>query len=262
MKIFRKAVKDKELGASLTVECALVLPLFMFFILSVVYLTGLFRFESLTASSMMQAAAKTARDSYVGEAALPAGGDKLAESLVSAVSVRSILRARLGEELKETGGVFPADTFTEKDKVIMNGTWKYSVPFNIFGIGDFPVIQKVKARKWTGYDIRENEKEEETVYITKTGTVYHRSPNCTHIKLDIRNVPSETLSTARNNDGSKYYPCDICVKKNKAAGNVYITREGTCYHNRADCMGLKRSVKAVPISKVGARRPCSRCGGK
>ena len=67
------------------------------------------------------------------------------------------------------------------------------------------------------------------------------------------------IDKLRNNDGSKYYPCEYCAGK-IAAGDVFITDYGNRYHGKVDCAGLKRKIYTIPISEVGARRPCSDCG--
>ncbi|MBR4754257.1 MAG: pilus assembly protein, partial [Lachnospiraceae bacterium] len=135
----------------------------------------------------------------------------------------------------------------------------YHVPFNIFGLSDFNYRLRVAARKWTGYDINEESDDEEIVYVAKNGIVYHRSPNCTHINLDIHVVSGASLDSCRNEDGCKYYPCERCMKKKKMPSVVFITSWGTCAHSSKDCSGLKRSVRAVPISQVGGLGPCSKC---
>ena len=256
------------IGGSLTVECAIVLPLFMFFILSVIYMTGLFRSESIVGSGMLQNAEFAARDAYVGETL---GGGGLAnglESLLSIVSVKSAIMEKAGEnyinkcgiDKGAAGIVCMSDAISNKDRIIITSLYKYHVPFNIFGLHDFVVRERVESRKWTGYDILEDTKdEEEIVYVAKNGTVYHKTPNCTHINLDIRAVSGADLGSYRNDDGCRYYGCERCMRGNNKPSVVYITPWGTCAHSSRNCSGLKRSVKAVPLSKVGGLGPCSRC---
>ncbi len=229
MKCLRKGNRPE---GSLTVECALVLPLFMFFILSVIYMTALFRTESVTETGMMQNAQRLARDAYVGEA--------------------------LGVD--ETLGKLTGALTGNKDQVVLIKPGSYHVPFNIFGLTDFNYLLRVSARKWTGYDILEESHDEEIVYITETGTVYHKSPNCTHIDLDIHAVSGASYRNLRNKGGCRYYPCERCMRKKKVPSVVYVSSWGTSAHASKDCSGLKRSVRAVPISEAGGRAACSRCG--
>lgn len=120
------------------------------------------------------------------------------------------------------------------------------------------------ARKWIGYDIIKNNsqaKEEEWVYITKTGTVYHRNRNCSYLNPTIHCGNMSMVNQLRNRDGERYRCCEICGRRCQS-GICFYTEYGNCYHSSLQCSGLKRTVEKVPLSKVGNRRPCSKCGGR
>lgn len=122
----------------------------------------------------------------------------------------------------------------------------------------------VYIRKWTGYDVLKNsvkQDEEEYVYITESGVVYHRSRTCSHLKVSISVVDPKDLDHKRNFYGKRYKPCEKCTV-GKSTGLVFISDKGDKYHNSASCSGLKRTIQTVPLSKVGARGPCSLCGGE
>ncbi|MBQ2257432.1 MAG: pilus assembly protein, partial [Lachnospiraceae bacterium] len=66
------------------------------------------------------------------------------------------------------------------------------------------------------------------------------------------------LERERNESREIYYPCEEC---GGSCGNtVYITSHGNRYHATLSCSKLKRTVLAVPISQVGGRGACSKCG--
>jgi hypothetical protein len=125
------------------------------------------------------------------------------------------------------------------------------------------MINRLRTRAWTGFDSAKaattKESEEEIVYVAETGTVYHKSRACTHIKLSIRSTSLANIENERSKDDSKYKKCDNCGSK--AKGTVYITDYGDRYHSSLSCSGLKRTISAVPISQVGDKGACSRCGG-
>ena len=260
--------KDKIAYGSLTVECAIVLPLFMFFILSVIYLTGLFRAESIVETGMIQKCEFAARDAYATET-IAGGVGGAADSLISTVTAKSFMTDKAGSSYFEKSGIENglagviclADGLTNKNRIALTAAYKYHVPFNIFGLSDFYVFQRAVSRKWTGYDITEETDDEEIVYVAEHGSVYHKSPNCTHIQLDIRAVSSESVGSLRNEDGCKYYDCEKCMKSKNRPSTVYITPWGNCVHSSVNCSGLKRTVRAVPKSKCGGLGPCSKCGG-
>lgn len=127
---------------------------------------------------------------------------------------------------------------------------------------DLPMLQRARIRAWTGRDKTgggdgEDAKSNEMVYVTVNGSVYHRSRECSHIRLSVRTVSKAQISGLRNEDGGKYYPCESCGGK---GNQVYITETGDRYHSSLTCSRLKRGVLEVPLSQVEKWKPCSRCG--
>ncbi len=127
-----------------------------------------------------------------------------------------------------------------------------------FGLLGVPYKRRCVSHIWCGY---ENGffQDEDYVYITKDSEVYHLDRDCSHLKLTVREVSPDGISTLRNNSGGKYRPCEIC-HGSLSDGKLYITPEGDRYHGSITCSGLKRTVRAIPVSETGDRRPCSRCG--
>ena len=102
--------------------------------------------------------------------------------------------------------------------------------------------------------------QEEMVYKTPGGEVYHKSRDCTYLKLSVHMVSAAELPNCRNESGGKYGPCEYCVRKESPGRMVYIADYGISYHNSRNCQGLKRTVMAVPLSHTEGLRCCSRCG--
>lgn len=114
------------------------------------------------------------------------------------------------------------------------------------------------VRSWTGY--RRSEDEDDYVYITKTGHVYHRNRSCYHLLITIKTVLKAKIESFRNQNGAKYYPCENCGKN--AGEQVYITPEGNRYHSRKNCKNLLRFIHRVTLSSVkDSHRPCKNCSG-
>jgi len=117
---------------------------------------------------------------------------------------------------------------------------------------------KMKIKTWTGYEKSGfGTSEDETVYVTATGMVYHRDYHCTYLDLSIHMVSKEELEGLRNDSGGKYYPCEHC---GGGWGGVYITDSGDRYHGSLSCSALKRTVYAVPLSEAAGKGACSKCG--
>ncbi|MCD7738995.1 MAG: hypothetical protein LUH58_08180 [Lachnospiraceae bacterium] len=114
------------------------------------------------------------------------------------------------------------------------------------------------SKLWTGYE--EETISEEMVYVTANSEVYHLTDSCSYLRLTVRTVTAAQLDSARNASGARYRSCSLCGSSTAAAGVYYITSEGDCYHSSSACSGLKRTAYQVPLSQVGDKRPCSRCG--
>ncbi len=126
--------------------------------------------------------------------------------------------------------------------------------------------QKVLVRFFDGCGGIESEEEgdgvnedKEYVYVCENGTVYHKSPDCTYLKLAITAIDASLLATARNSSGSRYAPCEICSAKGTPSGTVYVAKHGTAWHSERGCSGLKRTVRKVEKSTLTGIGPCSKC---
>ena len=118
------------------------------------------------------------------------------------------------------------------------------------------IVSCCYMRAWTGYDVERKfsgEEQEEYVYITENGTVYHRERNCTHLTLSIELAGKDEVGQLRNESGGKYYPSEKCG--GDGSSFVYVTGEGTRYHNTITCSGLKRTVISIPrvVDVFGAK---------
>ena len=122
----------------------------------------------------------------------------------------------------------------------------------------------VKVHAWTGADEADfsgdSVEPEKMVYVTETGTVYHKKAGCRYLKVSINQISGSSLAHARNDSGQKYSPCESCSRNQKPSGVVYVTSSGNRYHNVATCSGLKRTVKLVKESELRGMHACSSCG--
>ena len=137
--------------------------------------------------------------------------------------------------------------------------------FPMLQVPDCRLSVKCVVKPWTGYDFAkqgERKKEEELVYITEHGEVYHRNRGCTYLSLSIDITTYEDVNKKKNRDGSSYTACDYCFSKGKEnfMTAVYITDWGSKYHSQLKCQGLKRNILCIPISQAGGKAGCSKCG--
>jgi hypothetical protein len=148
----------------------------------------------------------------------------------------------------------------EDNKVSLNATYTMKVPIGFFGWKGVVISQGSQVHKWTGD--RDDREQTDYVYVTERGTVYHLDRKCNYLDLSIQTVNLANIASLRNKNGNIYYECSDCAARKTTSGIVYITNYGTCYHAKLSCSGLKRTISMIPLSEVGSRRPCSKCGGK
>ncbi len=225
----KRAGQIKKNSGSMTIEAAMVLPLFLFAMMSLLSVMRMLQKSMETELKLYQAARNAAvYSAAVKEGAEGSDGDWIRLKLVYPVS-------------GQAAGPFQKTLLLENhvNVHIFNG---YS--------GD----------SGEGGD----EQKEEYVYVTETGQVYHRSRECSHLNISVRSVRGSGLGGERSVDGSKYYRCPYCCKgfssSDVGSMELFVTDYGDRYHTRLDCPGLKRTIRLIPISQVGGRRPCSRCG--
>lgn len=122
----------------------------------------------------------------------------------------------------------------------------------------------VKVHAWTGTEFSDNGGEqgetEPMVYVTASGSVYHKNPGCSYLNVSLKQIPGSSAKSASNKYGEHYSACEICSRNQNPAGVVYVTEQGNRYHHLESCSGLKRSVRLVKASSVSEMGACSRCG--
>ncbi len=253
-----KRVSQSALKASLTVETAFVLPFFLFAFLQLLSLLDIFRFHAQLEAVLHQTAREMAVYAHAKEEV----------TSLSGVYVRSRILAQIGTgtdyPIKNgSAGISLTDSrIPDKDCIVLTAVYETRPLFDDLGFSSFQATANCVVRAFTGYDaesaLKEREADEEIVYITEKGKVYHRDYHCSSLSVSLSCVEKKQVGAMRNYDGERYLACPYCGKRTE--GNVYITGYGNRYHSTILCHELKRSVMAVPISRVGGRRACARCG--
>lgn len=260
-----------KLGASVTVEAAFVLPLFLFFMIQVMSAMNMIGIQSRFNAALHQTgnqmafagyAYGKAGDALPGEMALTV----LSESYAGSQVIKNIGRDYLDKSCVKNG----ASGVSFQGTSIMRGNdmieiclfYKLEPIFPITGFKGFAAEQCYYGRAWTGYDVENSvsdfTQDDPMVYITETGTVYHTNRDCTYLNPSVRSIAAAAIEESRNQSGAKYYACEICGRKN-TGGTVYITDQGTSYHRMITCSGLKRTIYTIPLSQTGGRGRCSKC---
>lgn len=250
----------KTLKASLTVEAAIALPLFLFFLLQIMSAMNMISVQSRLAAALHQAGNRTAFYGHLSGQL---------EFSVKAQVLENAGKNYLDKSCIKNGaaGISFAGTSIMKqdDRVEIYLSYRIEPIFPILAFESFAVSQCYYGRAWTGYDVESGisnfTEEEPMVYITETGTVYHTNRSCTYLNPSVETVNMTALETGRNQSGGKYYPCELCTGRSGAqsTASVYITGYGNSYHTSIMCSGLKRTIYTIPLSEAGGRRRCSKC---
>ena len=240
-------------AASLTVEAALVLPIFLFAVLTVAYLGLVVK----TQDEVRHAMCRT-----VSEASAEAGAGMRAQA-------KNMLyyRGKLGVYLGDTSlttTLIGSSFLEENDEIDLVVSYTTSIPFAVFDFLHPRFQERIHTRAFVGVDSRSSGEEEEDVivYVTPTGRVYHRDKNCTYLKLSVSQVLYGDIGGMRNSGGGTYKPCHRCARGSHPPADtpVWITNYGDRYHINRGCSEIKRTIQEIFLSEVGNRTPCSKCG--
>lgn len=256
--------------ASMTVETALVLPLFCFFMIHMGSAIEMIRLHGNLEVALWDAA----RQIGIYGGVLTAGksedesediDDRLGTVAVSYIYVKNQIRNQLGEEYLEQSPLEKGidslhflESSTKGDIYEIVVTYRVNPLTEILGFRGFRMANRYYGHLWNGYEIPGAEEDEEYVYVTRDSEVYHVSSECTHLRLSIRRVEATGVPKG-------YKPCEKCVERglgeSKPMGDIYyICTDGVCYHSKRDCPGLKRTVYRIALKDAGRYRACSRCG--
>lgn len=237
-----------------------MLPIFLFFIMTVLLSLEAVRFQSDMQEAVYQTGNQYAfagyQIKYAGETPPDAGSQ-----------VREYLGNQLYPYLCVAGG---ENGVSLQDLSAINGDGRIELvaeyrlkPFiSWMPIGDITIEDHFLSHAWVGYtgmEIQSSGQQETYVYITETGSKYHMSYNCTYLRVQVQAVDYEEVFSARNQSGERYHACLRC--KPGKGGIVYITTDGNSYHGQSDCSSLKRTVYMIPLSEAGSRGACVKCAG-
>lgn len=262
-----------SLGASYTIEAAIIMPLFITLMVFGMFLfrvlqveTGVQQAIDISSRTMAVTLGNELNEGESDKDVEPGENNTLSDEallgLAIGMSEAEILSKSVPVEFVDGGnaGFNFLESKVEGNYIDLKVNYTMTFPVGLLGDYSFTVSQRARNRKWIGYDKAENTVDSQYVYITDHGEVYHSNCNCTYLRPSVHRIPIENLESSRNNGGAKYYECQRC--KNKTAhGFVFLTDYGTAYHNDANCTEIKHNIKKVLYEEVkDTKRPCSKCG--
>ncbi|MCR5719098.1 MAG: hypothetical protein K6F84_00895 [Lachnospiraceae bacterium] len=260
----------RSLKGSMTVEASLIIP---FFLIAAINLTSLMEcmrlygnYESAICDAGADVALAYGLNEYGGtedgESFLPAGVYLSGAYLT--LAIKNTLNEKTDYGVAQKGmsmGAVMVRALEENGEMGFVVLYRAGPVFDPGSLMSFWTGNAYYGHVFTGYEPGGDlQGDTTTVYVTKYGTVYHRSLDCPSLSIKSRSVSSSQIDSERNSAGGKYSECALC--KNKPfTGTYYITQDGDRYHRSSDCRGLKRTVSSMLLYEAEAMyRPCSRCG--
>lgn len=245
--------------ATFTLEAAVILPLLACFFVSILFFFRVMQVELQVQKALDDTGRKLAV--YLCEEEDYVTGLAVAEAFfLKEMSGREEAAAYINGG---NAGISLLESKFEGNEISLCARYHIKLPIRMFWKWNLEMVQKADCRKWNGWNGNGSSVDEDQwVYITETGTVYHTSNACTHLVLSIQSVGYEQVSLLRSENGEKYDRCLHCTNAGEQYGIVYITNQGSAYHSDLNCSGIKRTVSMVRLSEVGNRRACSRCASQ
>lgn len=280
--------KRRKAEGSFTVEAALCVPAAFLVLFMVMQLFVFLRIQRDMQSAMNRVIRDLSRYGTV-YSQLSSMTSEEADDIIAKIGVDSAIARIAGEayigyllrnEIRDAewigwirGGVSGVSTsgsslFDKDGKLLVTVSYRFSPVSRIPMLGSMPVVQRTAACSFYGDDrvvkkpdSEAEEEEEEKVYVSESGTVYHRKSTCSYLKLSVQQIEFEEIASARNKNGEKYRPCEFCGG-HANGGAVFITDYGNRYHTSLTCGELKRTVRSMTLSEAeeAGLRACKKCG--
>lgn len=256
----RVSSSSPSFNAGMTLEGCLVVPLFLFFMMTILMSLEMVRLQSNVFEALHQAGTKACMEAYAEEYGKKVyTNDPIWEA-------ENYLSQQIDPYLCVLGGkdgIHISKEIDEGENLILYAIYTFKPFVNTLPIGRIQIKDQFYGHRFIGYqsmDIHQEECPEKYVYITKTGNKYHQRDDCSYLRVAIATTSLKSILELRNPSGERYTACELCKPSKESI--LFYTTWGNRYHSDSNCIALKRTVYIVPLSEVGARSACSKCGGE
>lgn len=240
----------------MTIEAALVTPLFFFAAVCLVYLLEVMAIRTTVAGALASVGREVAKEAYVSQVLV---SSRLEKKIIDNVGIDRLNRSIIQNG---TEGIDCSNSKTNWGSGVMELSVSYNIKLPIWGT-ILPTIsceETLRVKGWNGYQSAFTlPSGEERVYITEYGLVYHKRLDCTYLNPTIHTVKTSEIEDMRNDSGGKYYLCESCGKKETETAVVFITTYGTRYHVSLTCKKIKRNIYVIPLEEAYGLGGCSKC---
>ncbi len=280
----RTHFSSSPMYGSITLETAIVLPLFLFMMFLLMFPMKIMEAERKLQNTMEAVGKNLASAEYiqsVGEGFL-SDDSKYKDMVLTAldgaeeagslafVMVRASQGPFLNPSFSSDTSVFSDSEGSDPDMFYAKLEYEPELPFLGYQVAAGQKSLVVNRRAWTGSDggrgrskygddpDEEELSDDRLVYLGKTSTVYHVDPKCHYLSNSLETADAGSIAGLRNESGGKYHACPSC--KPGKNGTVFYFSNGSAYHSSPDCKAITAYARAVPISEVEGMRVCSYCG--
>lgn len=265
-----------SIRGSMALEASFVIPLFLFFMLTVMTGFDILRLQGSLLGGLYQAGNEVSFRGY-GINKMIMGYKSADTADIYDVSSLLLVQERKQRVIKLVGRDYLENTclvsgaagldFTKSgimkkgDLVDLRISYRVRPLFNLPGFPDMKMEAHYYAKAWTGYDAETNGGgifDDPLVFVAKTGSVYHTNRGCSYLNPEVQVVSAGKIEIERNESGGIYAPCKSCSFV-KYQAVYYLTPYGHKYHSSMTCSGISRTVYEIPLSQAENLDCCSKC---
>lgn len=249
-------IRTKRKG-SLTVEAAITVPVFLLAVIVLLQMIDLYRIHGLLTLSLQECA----KELSVYGSGIGGDGNTVPETAVCV----AYARAKLPSEVADHGTISLAGSTIKDDILELRAVYIPKLGNSLLPVRMIMLTARASVHLFNGYggngkgSTAGSCDEGDMVYVTEHESVYHTDASCSYIALKIHETTREQAVCARNQYGGRYDSCEKCIGQGVVHETVYLTEQGTKYHNSLKCSGLKRTVRLVEKDTVYGMALCSRC---
>lgn len=261
---------------SMTIEAALVIPLFLSAMISLLGIMEIFDVQMRLEGALFQVAKEMAVQGYAYER-LAGGKEKTSSIPLSVAFSESYVRAQVQKNVTASfldhsvikngrkGMLYSFSRIMEADRIELRIVYRVAPRLMLVPFPKTWTMSQVVIRAFTGYDPKrplmtgDEDDSARYVYVTQCGHAYHKSRSCSHLQLSVRLADLSEIGTMRNEEGGRYRPCRICHASRRTGEAVLVTNLGDRYHRTVTCPGLKRTISCIPLREAAGYTPCQRC---
>lgn len=247
--------KNRDWSASLTVEAAVIVPMFFFVIFLVWQIFLLLLFQLKIGEQVTETVLEYSYLGYVEQ--------KGEQEDVDISWIYEVLLWEKFPEYKNITSKWISCKSKEDGTIFIEIKYDFLCETVFFPTFSLPIVQTFQFYPYFGEQDTDTLKEvteekKEIVYMTEYGSVYHVSKACAYLNVKVESILVSNLTEKRNIDGQRYTECSKCIQELQKE-QVYISVGGTKYHSSLQCPAIKRTIIEKTKEEIEGVSVCHKC---